>query len=171
MSSFTVILCETIYYGESRLFCSGPMVKAFGMSFHRKCLFCSLYEGCEPISLFSPCRAWKKRKVKSVFLSHLESMGWEWTPAISINHLAEDRKSFNWRWKIVWLRTENHLAQTFFVAFSKERGLSAGRGSLFPGVIVSYGKHIHPHHLFVDRINDTVLRIDAARPVSGQVIF
>ena len=51
------------------------MVKAFGMPFHRKCLFCSVYEGCEPISLFSLCRAWEKRKVKSVFLSHLESMG------------------------------------------------------------------------------------------------
>ena len=92
-------------------------------------------------------------------------------PSKNQNHLAEERKSFGWRWKIVWLRTENHLAQTFFVAFRKEGGLSTRRGPLFPGVMVSHGKHIHPHHLFVDRINDTVLRIDAARPVSGQFIF
>ena len=51
------------------------------------------------------------------------------------NRLAENGKSFG---------------ADFFVAFSKERGLSVGRGFLFPGVIVSYGKHIHPHLLFVD---------------------
>ena len=93
----------------------------------------------------------EKRKVKSVFLSHLESMGSEWTPAI------REPKSFGRGKKIIRMKMKNRLAENgksfgadFFVAFSKERGLSAGRGSLFPGVIVSYGKHIHPHHLFVD---------------------